>query len=359
VGDLANASLLYSARPAIAVDDADDPALADGVLALSVHEDVTGLFSCEATFGNWGSHAGTVDFLYFDRAVLEFGRRFSVTMGAGDRGGQVFAGRISGLEGRYPQQRPPELLVLAEDRFQDLRMIRRTRSFENATFDDVASQIASDHGLTPDIDADSPTYQVLAQVNQSDLAFLRERARAIDAEIWMDGNMLHAQARSRRRTADATLTFGQALHEFSVAADLAGQRTAVTVTGWDVAGGEGLEEQAGASAIAGESEGTAGPSLLQSAFGDRPERIVHMAPRSADEARALAETHFRRLARAFVRGQGVAEGDARIRVGSRITLRGLGSMFDGAYQVTETRHAFEPVYGFRTHFAVERPWIGQ
>ena len=35
--------------------------------------------------------------------------------------------------------------------------------------------IASDHSLTPEIDASGPTHKVLAQVNQSDLAFLRER----------------------------------------------------------------------------------------------------------------------------------------------------------------------------------------
>jgi hypothetical protein len=47
------------------------------------------------------------------------------------------------------------------------------------------------------------THKVLAQVNQSDLAFLRERARAVEAELWMamDANgkpTLNARTRSDR-----------------------------------------------------------------------------------------------------------------------------------------------------------------
>ena len=78
--------------------------------------------------------------------------------------------------------------MLAEDRFQDLRMVRRSRTFEDVSDRDVIEQIAGEHGLTTDVDLDGPTYRVLAQVNQSDLAFLRERARAVDAELWLDGD---------------------------------------------------------------------------------------------------------------------------------------------------------------------------
>jgi hypothetical protein len=47
-------------------------------------------------------------------------------------------------------------------------------------------------GLSAKVRADGPTYKILAQVNQSDLAFLRERARTIDAELWLDGRTLNA-----------------------------------------------------------------------------------------------------------------------------------------------------------------------
>ena len=41
------------------------------------------------------------------------------------------------------------------------------------TDEDVLRQIAQEHSLTPDLSLDGPSYRTLAQVNQSDLAFIR------------------------------------------------------------------------------------------------------------------------------------------------------------------------------------------
>src|SRR6266498_2570152 len=138
---------LYAARPSVTVDDVDRPELAQGLITAQVEEDVEGLRRCEATFGNWGNVDGSVGFLYSDRRLLDFGRSLSLRMGAGDRAAGVFAGRITGLQGHLPADGPPEITVLAEDRFQDLRMTRRTRTFEDLTAAAVIEQVASAHGL--------------------------------------------------------------------------------------------------------------------------------------------------------------------------------------------------------------------
>src|SRR5205085_10330470 len=90
------------------------------------------------------------------------------------------------------------VVVLAEDRLQELRMARRTRTFDNVSDAGVMEQIAGEHGLETDVDVDGPTYDVLAQVNQSDLAFLRERARSIAAELWVEDKKLIARLRPDR-----------------------------------------------------------------------------------------------------------------------------------------------------------------
>jgi hypothetical protein len=101
----------------------------------------------------------------------------------------LFKGRIMALEGRYPQGSPPQIMVLADDRMQDLRMTRRTRGFSQSSDADVFGQIASDHGLRSQIDVSGgATYETLAQINQSDLALRGERAP--DAEVWADYDTL-------------------------------------------------------------------------------------------------------------------------------------------------------------------------
>lgn len=356
--DLGATSVFYSSRPALQLGGQDEPMLAEALLGLAVEETTAGLYCCEAAFGNWGAVSGAPGFLYFDRDKFDFGKAMAVTLGDGDTEARVFDGSITCLEARFPQDRTPELVVLAEDRLQDLRMTRRTRVFEDVSDEDVFNEIVAEHGLTADVDVDGPTHRVLTQTNQSDLAFVRERARAVDAEVWLDGTTLHVQARSRRRLADVSLTYGSGLREFVVKADLATQRTSLQVGGWDVASKSDILEEAGESDIASELDGgQSGGSILQSAFGERVERLAHGVPHSSEEATVTAQAHYRRLARRFVCGRAAAEGDGRIRVGARVDLGGLGPLFNGAYYVCRVRHTFEPGVGFRTMFEVERPGL--
>jgi phage protein D len=349
-----------ASRPNLTVDGQPVPGLAEGLLSLAVEETTAGLFCCTATFGNWGSGPDGVGFLYFDRQVFDFGRALAVEMGAGSTQAPAFEGRITALEGRYPRQQPPQLEVLAEDRCQDLRMVRRTRTFEDQSDEDVFTAIAGEHGLRPEIDVDGPTHKTLAQVNQSDLAFLRERARAIDAEVWVEGTSLFAQARSRRKAAaEVTLTYGQELREMTACADLAHQRTRLAVGGWDVAAKEAIVEETGEEAISGElAGGLSGGAVLARAFGERAERIVHTVPLSGEEARAEAAACYRAAARRFLAAEGIAGGDARIKVATQVILQGLGPLFNGPWYVTAVRHSFDNQNGFRTRFCCERPGLG-
>ncbi|MDH5653086.1 MAG: contractile injection system protein, VgrG/Pvc8 family [Gammaproteobacteria bacterium] len=346
-------------RPHVALDGDVDPALAQGLLSMVINEDTEGLYCCEATFGNWGTTDGTAGFLYFDRNVFNFGRRLSIDVGDENSPMEIFNGRITALEGRFPQQSPAELLILAEDNLQDLRMVRRSRSFDNNSVSDIISTIANEHGLDAEVDVSGPQYPVLTQVNQSDLAFIRQCARDVDAEIWIQDGVLHAQQRTRRRRDEVTLTFGQALFEFSVTADLAQQRTSLVVNGWDVERKEAISHSADSSILQNElNGGSSGGQLLNDVFGERKDSVVHQISSSAIEAQHAAEAGYRRIARRFLTGQGIAEGNGLIRAGTHLQLEDLGPLFSGSYYVTEVTHIFDQEKGYRTFFQVERPGLG-
>ncbi|HEX5705802.1 MAG TPA: hypothetical protein VFX96_00790 [Pyrinomonadaceae bacterium] len=347
---------ISSARPTITVGGSDNASLAEGLLGLVVAEDTHGLYRCEATFGNWGASGSGVNYLYFDRRTLDFGKSFQIKLGAD----KIFDGRITGLEAQFPDHEGPRIVVLAEDRFQDLRMTRRTRTFADTSDKDIFSRIANDHGLSPSVSVNGPTHKVLAQVNQSDLAFMRERARAVDAEVWMDGNTLNAKSRTGRNTGTRELTYGGNLRQFAVTADLAHQRTSVTVGGWDVAGKSAVKHEAEESVVQGElGSDESGAAVLKSALGARKESISHAVPFTSEEAQGRAESYFRAMARRFVVGRGVAEADARLRVGSYVELKNVGPLFGGKYYLCEVRHLFDGAHGIRTFFTAERPGIGR
>jgi hypothetical protein len=67
---------------------------------------------------------------------------------------------------------------------------------------------------------------------------------------------------------------------------------------------------------------------------------------------------MRRRARNFVRGRGTAIGNTALSVGGRVELLDLGPFFSGVYQLTEVRHCFDMVSGYRTQFEVSRAALG-
>src|SRR3954447_17086638 len=276
---------LLTARPSIVIDGREDARLIGGLLRMRIDESVEGLYRAELRFGNWGAKNNEIDYLYFDRKTLDFGKSLRLQLD----GDLLFDGRVSALEAEFGEGSSPEIVVLLEDRLQDLRMTRRTRIFNDVSDAQVIERVAGDHGLQPQVDVSGPTHKVVAQVNQSDLAFIRERARAAGAELWIDDRKLCAKARTARNGATVKLRYGAELRQFTATADLAHQRSSVTVSGWDVGGKQAIKEKADEAAVRNVlGNDASGAAILSDAFGDRAEAVAHTVPLTTDEATARA-----------------------------------------------------------------------
>jgi phage protein D len=343
------------ARPSVEIDGQRDATLTAGLMSLLVTEGADGFVRCELGFGNWGGE-NRGGFQHFGRDKLEFGKAIKLTLGAGT----LFDGRVSAITAKFPEGGTPQVGVFAEDRLQDLRMTRRTRTFADASLADVVRKVATDQGLQADVDASGETYKLLAQVNQSDLAFVRDLARREDVQVWVEGTKLKAVQRARRQGGTVELAWAGTLRSFEVCADLAHQRTKLSATGWNVADKQVAKNEADEAAIRAElAGGESGAAILKRAFGDRADTLAHGLPASDAQARALAEASFRHLARRFVVGRGVAETRPELRVGAKVKLTGLGKLFEGEYIVAETTIRYEAAAGLRTEFVCERPAIGR
>jgi Bacteriophage probable baseplate hub protein len=350
----------FVSTPVLAVAGATNDEAAGNLVSLTVEETIVGMCWCELRLANHGYRNGAQDYLYLNRDVFDFGTEIAVTLGPREDSRQVFGGKVSAVQAYYPSSEQAQVLVFAEDGLQELRLTRRTRTFEDSSTADIAEKLAGEHGLTAAVDLDGPTRKVTAQVNQSDLAFLRWLARRDDGEVWLDGSALHVSRRPDRDGGSVELTYGGDLLTFSVRADLADQCTEVGVAGWDVAAKDAILETADSGDLGSElaSGDTSGSDALRKAFGDRTEHIVRGTPLTSDDARAIARAAYLERARRFVCGTGVTAGTAALRVGSRVTLSGLGAMFNGGYYVSRVRHMFDLALGYRTEFDVERAGIG-
>lgn len=253
----------------------------------------------------------------------------------------------------------PHVTVTAEDALMKLRMTRRLKTYEDVTDADIAQAIATEHGLSASTAADGPQYDVVQQWNQSDLAFLRERARLVQAEIWCVDDVLHFKSRPNREATTLTLVQGNHLIAVRLRADLAHQRSKVVVSGYDASTRDTVEEEAGADAIQAEvSGGRTGPSVLDQAMGERVSRRVREAPLLSGEASAWAKAEMLRRCRQFVTVEATTRGTPDMVVGSAVTLERVGDPFTGgSYYVTRVRHTFDLENGHRTRFEAERATV--
>jgi phage protein D len=294
--------------------------------------------------------------LHLDGSSLDLGRALEVTLGSEGRQQTAFAGTVSALELQLDDGAPPVVVAHAEDALMGLRMTRRNRTYQEVTDADVAAELAREHGLEADTDADGPRYDVVHQLNQSDLAFLRERARLVRAELWCTGRTLHFRSRPRRQGPELTLARKAELLDVRLAADLAHQRSEVIVTGYDADRRDVVDERAGPEVVEAEVEsGRIGPRLVREALGGSTTLRVREAALSGAEASAWAQAEMLRRGRRFVTATGVTAGTPEMVVGTRLTLNGIGEPFQGAgYYVTNVRHTFDLKRGTRTCFQAER-----
>jgi phage protein D len=357
------APLQCATLPEIKVGGQVNADLARDLARLSIEEDIEGMKRLQFTLVAIGPRPGQAmeQLNWLDGQVLDFGSELIVSMGPTDSRTQVFKGKLSGLELELHQGRAPEVNGYAEDGLMALRMTRRFKTYEQVSDADLVREIASAHGLTASTAADGPTYAMVQQWNQSDLAFLRERARRLAADIWIDGSSLHMASRDQRQGNQITLIQGNNLLEARLAADLAHQRSKVVVAGYDDSAQDAINEEAGADAVSAEAQGHRhGVEVLERALGsDLNSHRVREVPLDGQQASALARGAQLARARRFISVAGVADGSPTLGVGSLVRLERVGALFEGdGFYVTRVRHQFDLTQGYRTHFEAERAWIG-
>jgi phage protein D len=354
-------ALLSSSAPVFTVDGQVRAELFRDLLRLEVEETTAGLKTLTARLLAEGPRPSATEegLLYLDGAILDFGKPLAVSIGPPSEARTIFRGTISALEAAFHEGQEPEVTAFAEDGLMALRMTRRMKTYTDSTDAQIAEAIAAAHGLKAEAAADGPSYESVQQWNQSDLAFLRERARLIRAEIWFLDGTLFFQARERRHGTEMTLVRGNHILDIELRADLAHQRTSAHVSGYDADARDVIDETADEAALRGEGAGgRTGPAVLERALGARVSHRTRDVPRAGGEATAWARAEMLRRARSFVRVAGTTRGSPEMIVGSRLTLQRVGRPFEGGgYYVTRVCHTYDLTSGHRTRFEAERPTI--
>ena len=349
---------VYSAVPTVQIGGQLNDKVTAQLLGMKMCEHEGGMSNLELRFSNFGSFAGGIgDQVFEDGAILKLGADVVVYAGLVTAPTEIFRGKITALEAVFSFEGPPELLVLAEDALQAARMNRSTKTWSNVSLSDIVGAIAGNVGLTPVSTGLDTTIGTEQQLNESDLHFLRRLLARYDADLQVVGTELHATPRSQSQRNTLELDMNSQLHQVHVIADLAHQATQVTATGWDYVQGQTISVTSQTSAP-GPGSGQTGSYWLGQAWGSRSEQLSQYATLDQADAQALVDAEFAQRSRRFVVARGVAEGNPSLRVGSYLTLTGLGPRFSNTYYTTAAVHRFDPAKGYATEFTAECAYLG-
>lgn len=351
---------IYSARPALRIAGQEDERLSRLLTDMKMEESEGGMSTLELHLTQWVATGGGRAELAFDGSTaLQLGADLAVYAGDEASPREIFKGKVSALEMVCIYGQPPALVVLAEDALAAARRARRSKVYADMTPADVVHAVAGELGLTANVTGLAAPQSTWAQLDETDLGFLRRLLARFDADWQVVGTQLQVAPRKDVQRGTVELTLYSQLARVRLTADLADQATAVTVAGWNAKDGSAVKGEASAIANAGPGQGKSGVDWAREAFGERSEHLAAPAVFSGDEARAVAEAALDQRARRFVRADGLAEGNAQLRVGSCVRLAGVSPQFDNTYYVVRACHLFDMKQGYRTEFSAECAYLGQ
>jgi phage protein D/phage baseplate assembly protein gpV len=314
----------------------------------------------------------------FDKLGVKVGATVKISAGPiGESATQtLIAGEVTALEGVYDsigvyEETGSRAVIRGYDRSHRLHRGRHTETYRNVTDSDIARTVAQRAGLDiGSVDSTSVTHEHVSQINTTDWEFLRARARECGREVdVVDGKFeFRVPAESGEAPQEGDLGSTDPLQfvldddvdSFRPRVTSAEQVSQVEVRGWDPAQKQAIVATAEAKTTHAALDAT--PSDLASTFGS-PIQVMTSRPlqtqAEADEvAKALAE----QIACAFAEADGVVRGNPRIRAGTAVSISQAASPFTGKYIVTSTRHVFDHIRGYKTHFVVsgrqERSLLG-
>jgi len=351
-------SAVYSAIPTVQVDGQLNDKVTTQLLGMKMCEHEAGMSDLELKFSNFGSFAaGLADQVFEDGTILKLGAALTVYAGLVTSPTEIFRGKITALEAVFPSDGPPELIMLAEDALQSARMNRNTKTWDNTSLSAILQQIASGLGLTPVTSGLDTTIGTEQQLNESDLHFLRRLLARYDADLQVVGAELHATPRSQAQRNTIELDMNSQLHEVRILADISHQVSQVTTTGWDFTQGQAISVTSQTTSL-GPGSGQTGADWLPNVWGTRSEQLGQYASLDQTEAQALVDAEFAQRSRRFVVARGVAEGNPLLRVGTYLTLTGLGPRFSNTYYTTAAVRRFDTEKGYATEFTAECAYLG-
>lgn len=258
----------------------------------------------------------------------------------------LFKGHVTEVRYSFAKNRK-ELTVVAMDPQVKLMASRTTKVYEKMKDSDIASAVISRAGCTAGtVDATSAKSDYTFQRNEPDLYFLKRLAARNNYLVRAAEGKIHFE--SVQFTGTAIEVESGELIRLEWGASTMNLPPDVTVYGWDYL----VKEKVKGTASSGDVKLIGGGKNAASETGQLWQKTSYVSDvLVATNAGALemAKSEYNRLARGFLKGVAVVQGNAKIRAGVRVKFKDHGEGWNAEGYVVSSRHTVDE-QGFLTEF---------
>lgn len=299
------------------------------------HADMIGV--CHATFALKGE---------MEWSTFKVGDDFQVKVGGSDY--IVFKGVITELRHSWTNGHEG-LTLVALDPLCKLASSRRTKTWNDMTDSSIAEEVITNAGCeVGTVDATQGTNKYVLQRNESDLYFIKRlAARNGYVVTCTEGKIDFKKTQFSEQAVEVS---GSQLISIDYGMSTMNVPQEVTVIGWDYVTKQRVE----GTATSGDVEAIGALQNSVSAAGQiwaDPSYISDVQVSSQEGAKQMAISELNRLARNFLRGRAVIQGNGQVHHGVKVKFSGHRKGFNVEGYVVSARHVMDP-NGFHTelHF---------
>lgn len=272
------------------------------------------------------------------------------------RGGglPLFEGEITAVEYCYDASHKREVRVRGYDSLHRLRKRQPVRAHVQVTAEDLARELVADLGLSVDAGEAGPIFQRIIQHRQSDFELLSETAEQSGLYFTVRGDVLHLLTLEGLDDV-VPLILGDSLLEARIEVNGDSACTSVDASGWNPF----TAERHQGSATTPRSGRRVDAGVDPDQVGGTGERtLTNQIVQSDVQAEALAQALLDLRTGSEVVLWGVAEGDARLRPGTRVDIKDVAPPLAGEYLLTAVNHLIDGVKGFVSELSSAPPIRG-
>ena len=291
------------------------------------------------------------------RAGIESGKKGEVSTGSlrDDAPEVLIDGEVTSIEADYDTL-GSRAIVRGYDRSHRLTAGRKTATFQEMSYSEIAKKIAGDNGLTAECDDSGASLEHTLQANVSDLDFLYGLARRIGFDCRVEGTTLlfkkPAESSEAPGEGDFTsadpfqLVWNHNLLEFRARMSAVAQVAEVKVRGWDIKEKKAVIGKADVTAP--NAELSMRPKDLAGLVGGETLLVVDHPVGTQELADGLALARAQQVGSAAFEATAVALGSPALKAGAAVNVSGIDPALGGKWVITGSRHEFGQG-GYRTH----------